>query len=156
ATGGSAGTFAFWMLVVAALFTSFYSWRLIHLTFHGQPRWGAAAAHAPAGAHGHDDHSDDHAHSAHEDQGHHVEPHESPRVMLVPLFVLAVGAVLAGAVFYDNFFGHYEHVAHFFGGSVVVNEALLDAAHHVPLWVKWSATIAMLIGFAAAWYMYIR
>ena len=43
AVGGTAGTFAFWLLVVAALFTSFYSWRLIHLTFHGKPRWSAAA-----------------------------------------------------------------------------------------------------------------
>ena len=38
AVGGNAGTFAFWLLVIAALFTSFYSWRLIHLTFHGKPR----------------------------------------------------------------------------------------------------------------------
>ncbi|MCS6758437.1 MAG: NADH-quinone oxidoreductase subunit L, partial [Candidatus Devosia euplotis] len=48
AVGGNAGMFAFWMLVIAALFTSFYSWRLIHLTFHGASR--------PA-AHGHDDHA---------------------------------------------------------------------------------------------------
>jgi NADH-quinone oxidoreductase subunit L len=143
AAGGSTGYIGFWLLVIAALFTSFYSWRLIHLTFHGKPRWGHDA-HAQA-AHGHDDHA----------HGHH-EPHESPTVMLVPLYVLAVGAVLAGVVFYDLFFGHAEHVEHFFGGSLVVNAELLDQAHHVPLWVKWSATIAMLIGFAAAWQMYIR
>src|SRR5690606_36483092 len=38
AYGGNLGSFAFWLLVVAALFTSFYSWRLVHLTFHGSPR----------------------------------------------------------------------------------------------------------------------
>ncbi len=149
AAGESTGYIAFWALVIAALFTSFYSWRLIHLTFHGKPR----EAHA---GHGHD------AHAAHDDHGHghhgsaYDNAHESPLVMLVPLAVLAVGAVLAGMVFYGQFFGHAEHIEHFFQGSVVVNEELLDAAHHVPLWVKWSATIAMILGFAAAWQMYIR
>ena len=154
AVGGNAGQFAFWLLVVAALFTSFYSWRLIHLTFHGKPRWGEHAAH------GHDAHAhaahDDHAHGDdHHGHGHH-EPHESPRVMLIPLYILAAGAVLAGFVFVDYFFGHAEHIEHFFQGSVVVNAEMIDAAHHVPLWVKWSATVAMVIGFVAAWQMYIR
>jgi NADH-quinone oxidoreductase subunit L len=146
AQGASTGYIVFWALVIAALFTSFYSWRLIHLTFHGKPR----EAHA---GHGHDDHA------AHDDHGHHGSAydnaHESPPVMLVPLIVLSVGAVLAGVVFNEQFFGHAEHIEHFFMGSVVVNEAVLDAAHHVPLWVKWSATVAMLIGAGLAYYMYI-
>src|SRR5690606_39243833 len=67
---------------------------------------------------------DDHAHGGH---GHGpINPHESPPVMLWPLYVLAVGAVLAGVVFYDLFFGHAEHVEHFFAGSVVVNAEMLD------------------------------
>jgi NADH-quinone oxidoreductase subunit L len=70
--------------------------------------------------------------------------------------MLAAGAVLAGVVFYDNFFGHAEHVEHFFQGSLVVSGEILEAAHASPLWVKWSATIAMVLGFAAAWQMYIR
>ncbi len=146
AAGASTGYIVFWMLVVAAMFTSFYSWRLIHLTFHGKPR----EAHA---GHGHDEH-------AHGDHGYHGSAfdnaHESPRVMLVPLAVLAVGAVLAGLLFNELFFGHAEHIEHFFQGSVVVPHALLEAAHAVPLWVKWSATIAMLLGFGAAWYMYLQ
>jgi NADH-quinone oxidoreductase subunit L len=142
--GASTGYIAFWALVVAAMFTSFYSWRLIFMTFFGTQR----SAHAHAG-HGHDDH-------AHDEHGHgHHEPHESPRVMLVPLGVLAVGAVLAGVVFYGNFFGHAEHIEHFFQGSVSVSEAVLDSAHTAPLLVKFSATIAMLLGLGAAWYMYI-
>src|SRR5690606_25057988 len=54
AYGGNVGTFAFWLLVIAALFTSFYSWRLVHLTFHGSPREPVQ---------GQDDHAhDDHRH----------------------------------------------------------------------------------------------
>ncbi|WP_137152011.1 NADH-quinone oxidoreductase subunit L [Devosia sp. FKR38] len=155
AVGGNTGMFAFWLLVIAALFTSFYSWRLIHLTFHGTPR---------EAAHDHHDHAahDDHAHDdhAHDDHGHHGSAydnaHEAPNVMLVPLYVLAIGAVLAGAVFYGMFFHDVEHIEHFFAGAIVVDHEIIEAAHHVPLWVKWSATFAMLIGFVTAWYMYIR
>jgi NADH-quinone oxidoreductase subunit L len=152
AVGGNLGNFGFWTLVVAAMFTSFYSWRLIHLTFHGTPR-PAADGHDDHAAHAHDDHThDDHAHGHGSAYDH---AHESPNVMLVPLYVLAAGAVLAGIVWHDQFFGHAEHIIHFFAGSVVVDEALVDAAHHVPTWVKWSPFIAMLLGFGAAWYMYM-
>ena len=85
----AAGTgFSFWALVIAALFTSFYSWRLMFLTFYGEARG--------------DKHAHDHA-------------HESPKTMLVPLAVLAIGAVLAGMVFYKPFFGHVDQVAKFYG-----------------------------------------
>ncbi|MHB1110679.1 MAG: NADH-quinone oxidoreductase subunit L [Devosia sp.] len=155
AVGGGAGNLAFWLLVIAALFTSFYSWRLIHLTFHGKPSKGPIV-------HEHDQHAhaepDAHNHGAgvHDAHGAHDHAHESPNVMLIPLYVLAAGAVLAGVLFYDNFFGHAEHVEHFFQGSLVVEAEILEAAHGVPLWVKWSATIAMILGFGAAWQMYIR
>jgi NADH-quinone oxidoreductase subunit L len=171
AVGGNVGSFAFWMLVVAALFTSFYSWRLIHLTFHGSPRDAQHShtahpepAHADAETHHEpldDSNLEDHVHAAvsHDDAHHHgsayEHAHESPNVMLVPLYVLAVGAVLAGAVFYGMFFHDVEHIEHFFAGSIYVDHAIIEEAHHVPLWVKWSATISMIIGFAAAWYMYI-
>jgi len=156
AAGGSTGYIAFWALVIAAMFTSFYSWRLIHLTFHGEPR-GQHHGHDAHADHSHDDRShDDHSH---DDHGHHGSAydnaHEAPNVMLVPLYVLAAGAVLAGVVFNDLFFGHAEHIEHFFQGSLVVSEELLEAAHGVPWPVKWSATFAMLFGFAAAWWMYI-
>lgn len=129
AFGGTTGGFAFWSLVIAAMFTSFYSWRLIHLTFHGDTRADA--------------HTYDHA-------------HEAPNVMMVPLYVLGVGAVLAGVVFYEYFFGHAEHVIEFFAGSLVVDPEVIDEAHHVPTLVKWSATFAMIIGFVVAWYMYMH
>jgi NADH-quinone oxidoreductase subunit L len=165
AYGGSVGSLAFWLLVVAAGFTSFYSWRLVHLTFHGSPRdaqHGHTAhpdpAHAAAETH-HEPIADDNAHG-HDDRHHHGSAydhaHESPTVMLVPLYVLAAGAVLAGVVFYGMFFHEVEHIEHFFAGSIFVDHEIIEAAHHVPLWVKWSATIAMILGLVTAWYMYIR
>ncbi|MBE7731588.1 NADH-quinone oxidoreductase subunit L [Devosia faecipullorum] len=141
AFGGNIGSFAFWMLVIAALFTSFYSWRLVHLTFHGSPR--------------EPQHADDHGHHDHHGSAY-DNAHESPNVMLVPLYVLAVGAVLAGVVFYGMFFHDVEHIEHFFAGSIFVDHQIIEDAHHVPTWVKWSATVSMVLGLVAAWYMYIR
>ncbi|EAQ01820.1 NADH dehydrogenase subunit L [Pseudooceanicola batsensis HTCC2597] len=100
AWAGSAGGYAFWMLVIAALFTSFYSWRLMFLTFYGEPRG--------------DRHTHDHA-------------HESPTVMLVPLGVLALGAIFAGMIWYGSFFGSHDRVNAFFG--IPAHHAEDDAAH---------------------------
>jgi NADH-quinone oxidoreductase subunit L len=77
--------YAFLAVTIAAAFTSFYSWRLVFMTFFGTPRWQAAEAHGDSHATGHDDHG---AHDGH-DHAHHLEPHESPNVMLIPLYVLA-------------------------------------------------------------------
>ncbi|KAA9009726.1 NADH-quinone oxidoreductase subunit L [Histidinibacterium aquaticum] len=82
------GAFAFWALVIAAAFTSFYSWRLMFLTFFGKPRG--------------DKHTHEHA-------------HESPTVMTAPLGVLALGAVFAGMIWYAPFFGEHDRVNRFFG-----------------------------------------
>lgn len=123
-------TFAFVLLVIAALFTSFYSWRLIFMTFHGKPRASA-------------------------DVMHHV--HESPNVMLVPLYLLAVGALFAGVLFVGYFFDHH-HYAEFWQSALYTGEGntVLDDFHNVPLWVKWSPFVAMVLGAATAWFMYIR
>ncbi|WP_294614775.1 NADH-quinone oxidoreductase subunit L [uncultured Roseovarius sp.] len=171
AWAGTQGGYAFWMLVIAALFTSFYSWRLIFLTFFGKPRG--------------DKHTHEHA-------------HESPMVMLVPLGVLALGAVFSGMVWYGSFFGSHEQVNKFFGmpvhevtadaghgeaasghdtaaaetghgeaimadhgmapeGAIFMHpdSTVLDDAHHAPTWVKVSPFIAMLLGFVTALWFYI-
>ncbi|HBZ45681.1 MAG TPA: NADH-quinone oxidoreductase subunit L, partial [Maritimibacter sp.] len=172
AYAGTAGGIAFWLLVVAALFTSFYSWRLMFLTFWGTPRG--------------DKHTHDHA-------------HESPAVMTIPLGVLAIGAIFSGMVFYGPFFGDHAKVADYFGmpqheavvdgnGEAVTDEAtddtamaegegdhgaaadhgfeygaiymaddnhVLDDAHHSPVWVKVSPFVAMLLGFFTAFWFYI-
>ena len=117
--------YAFWLLVVAACFTSFYSWRLMFLTFYGESR----AHHDAHGHHGHDDHGhghDDHGH----DHGHgHHEPHESPAVMLIPLGVLALGAVFSGMVWYNSFFGDEAKLRSFFGMPAAVEHAAAEGEH---------------------------
>ncbi|TPK10823.1 NADH-quinone oxidoreductase subunit L [Mesorhizobium sp. B2-5-11] len=120
---------AFVLLVIAAGFTSFYSWRLIFMTFHGRPR------------------------ASHEVM-HHV--HESPPVMLVPLFVLAAGALFAGIIFHGAFIG--EGYAEFWKASLFTlpDNHILHDIHELPLWVELSPFIAMLIGLALAWKFYIR
>jgi len=128
AVGGGVGTFAFYSLVIAALFTSFYSWRLIHLTFHGKTRA--------------DQKTFDHA-------------HESPNTMMIPLYLLAIGAIFSGVLFFDQFFGKEKYIEAFFAHSIVINGAIIDAAHHVPTWVKWSATFAMIMGLLTAYWFYI-
>jgi NADH-quinone oxidoreductase subunit L len=167
-------TGAFWLLVLAALMTSFYSWRLMFMTFYGAPKvfdGGHGHGHDAHGhdAHGHDAHEHDaHGHDAHghghDDHGHghdhgHGTPHdhaqESPRSMTIPLMVLAVGAVLAGMVFYGNFVGH--HAKEFFGAAIFMgpeNHVLHDY-HEVPDWVKLAPFVAMLLGLGTAYWFYV-
>ncbi|MCF6231824.1 MAG: NADH-quinone oxidoreductase subunit L [Rhodobacteraceae bacterium] len=149
-----AGMFAFWLLVVSAFMTSFYSWRLMFMTFFGKPRG--------------DSHTHDHA-------------HESPRTMLVPLGVLAVGAILAGMIWVKPFFGSHEQVSAFYGVPIQATEAadttddgtaigwsvgqgaiythpdnqVLENAHNAPKWVKVSPFIAMMLGLGLAFWFYI-
>jgi NADH-quinone oxidoreductase subunit L len=85
AASSSAGKFAFTLLVAAAAMTSFYSWRLIFMTFYGSTRA--------------DEHTYDHAHEE-------------------------------------------NHV--------------LKASHGVPILVKLSPFVAMVLGFGIAYQMYIR
>jgi NADH-quinone oxidoreductase subunit L len=156
ANGTESGGIAFAVAVFAALLTSFYSWRLIFLTFFGKPRWAQSEhiQHAAHDAqHGHDDHAhDDHAH---DDGTAGYHPHESPASMLVPLLVLTVGAVGAGYVFHDQFLDA-EAGAKFWNGSLAFNAHLMHAMHEVPEWVKLSATVVMLLGLFTAWMAYIK
>ncbi|MCJ7422160.1 NADH-quinone oxidoreductase subunit L [Sphingomicrobium astaxanthinifaciens] len=156
--GNTAGGFAFFIGVLAALLTSFYSWRLIFLTFYGKPRWAASEhiQHAVHGEHELPEEETDHEHAAKPVEGTAgYHPHESPWTMLVPLGVLSLGAVAAGFAFYYPFFGT-EEGAVFWAGSLVHNATLVDAAHHVPLWVKWSPFAVMALGLLLAWNNYIR
>jgi NADH-quinone oxidoreductase subunit L len=157
ASGSVYGVIAFWLGAFAALLTSFYSWRLMFLTFWGRPRWGASE-HIQHAVHGEADHPDEeHGDSSADDTmppegtaGYH--PHESPWTMLVPILLLAVGAVAAGFTFSHYFLDSVE----FWRGSVAFDEHLSHAMHDVPEWVKWTATVVMLIGLAIAWNNYIR
>ena len=142
--GTELGNFAFWMGTFAALLTSFYSWRLMFLTFWGKPRWIE---------------SEHIQHSVHktpaeagEDTTGGYHPHESPLSMLIPLGVLSIGAVLAGQIFAPTFLDD----AAFWGSSIFYNEPLIHAMHGVPYLVKYAAFIVMLIGLFVAWLAYIK
>jgi NADH-quinone oxidoreductase subunit L len=155
---GGGGVAAFWVGIFAALLTSFYSWRLVFLTFFGKARWEASehiqhAVHQDH--HHHDAHAADDHHSSPSDGTAGYHPHESPWPMLVPLIVLAIGAAFAGFLFYKPFI-YAEEGAAFWGNSIAFDAHLMHLAHEVDLWVKWTPFAVMAIGLAIAWYAYIR
>jgi NADH-quinone oxidoreductase subunit L len=128
AAGTPVGQAAYWLGILAAVLTAFYSWRLLLLTFHGRPR-------------------------ADEQVMAHV--HESPAVMIVPLLFLGAGAMFAGWIGYDMFVGSASH--DFWGHALVVldtHPALVNA-HHVPGWVALMPTIAAAGGIAVAYVLYV-
>ena len=157
ANGSVPGGIAFFLGALAALLTSFYSWRLIFLTFYGTPRW-AESEHIQHALHGeHDDPAHEHGDSSHGNAtpaegtaGYH--PHESPLTMLVPIGLLAVGAIFSGFLFSYYFLDSAE----FWNGSIAFDERLAHAMHEVPKWVKFTATAMMLVGLFIAWHNYIR
>ncbi len=148
--------FAFWCGVSAALLTSFYSWRLLFMTFEGNYRGpaGIAAAsshaqpHTAPGDHAHDDTHGQHHHPAPADGS--APAHESPGVMLVPLYALAAGALLAGVLFAPYFLG--EHAHEFWRGAVPLAE---HHGEHPPTWVVWAPFTVTAMGFAGAVFFYL-
>ena len=185
ARGGTSGDIAYALGVVAALLTSFYSWRLVFLTFFGTPRW-AASEHIQHAMHAHDHHDEHHAaaHGQHvqehradpdheapdegagsepslhgpgpEDVAHGTagyHPHESPWTMIVPLVVLSLGAIFAGAIFAAPFIGAGGEA--FWHGSLAFDGAFMESVEHVPALAKLAATIVMIIGFVVAFWAYM-
>ena len=122
------GQYAFWLGILAAFLTAFYSWRLLLMTFHGTPR-------------------------ADERTMAHV--HESPKVMIAPLLVLATGAVFAGYVGYEMFVGH--KTAEFWGNAIFILDShkALEHAHHVPAWVKYLPLVVGFGGIGLAYVLYL-
>jgi NADH-quinone oxidoreductase subunit L len=122
------GNYAFVLGVFGAFITAFYSWRLIIMTFHGEPR-------------------------ADHEVMHHV--HESPQVMLAPLYVLAAGAVFAGMIGFEWFVG--EGREHFWREALLVlpEHDTIEGAHHAPFLISILPTIAGLAGIATAYYCYM-
>jgi NADH-quinone oxidoreductase subunit L len=120
-------TYGFWCGTIAAFLTAFYSWRLLILTFHGTPRA--------------DRHVMEHV-------------HESPWVMLVPLIVLAMGAVVSGFALDSEFIG--EHWPEFWNGAIYnrPDDHILEEIHHVPALVSALPTIVGLLGIALAYLFY--
>lgn len=120
-------TYGYWMTVIAAALTAFYSWRLIFLTFFGHP---------------HDHH-------------HYEAAHESPLVMTIPLAVLSLGAIFAGWAFHGIFVG--EGVHDFFRHSIFMGAEnhILHAMHEIPGWAAFAPTVMMVVGSLIAYWFYI-
>lgn len=118
--------YGFLMTVVAAGLTSFYSWRLIFKTFHGEPH----------------------------DQEHYEAAHEAPMWMLVPIGILAAGSILAGFPFKELFAGH--GVEEFFRESLKMNPHIIEEMHHIPETIAFLPTVMMALGFVVSWLFYIR
>ena len=122
------GAIAFWLGIAAAFMTAFYSWRLLFMTFHGRPR---------------------------ADKGVMDHVHESPKVILIPLLILAAGSILAGWLGKDDFVGVFRE--DFWRDSLLVlaGNDTLEAAHHIPDWVPWLPLVVSLGGISLAFVMYI-
>ncbi|MBX9748968.1 MAG: NADH-quinone oxidoreductase subunit L [Roseococcus sp.] len=127
AAGSVVGSYAFACGILAAFLTAFYSWRLLILTFHGKPRA--------------DHHTMEHV-------------HESPLVMLIPLIVLAAGAVTTGFVFAPYFIG--DSATAFWNGAIFNLPAkhMMEALHHAPHWVPTVAKTVAISGIALAILIY--
>jgi NADH-quinone oxidoreductase subunit L len=128
AAGTGVGYYAFCLGTIAAFMTAFYSWRLLLMTFHGEPRADAETMH--------------HA-------------HESPWVMLIPLFVLALGAVVAGFLCVGFFVG--DGRAEFWKHAILVLPAhdSLAAREQISPLIGYLPLLAGLLGIATAYYAYV-
>jgi NADH-quinone oxidoreductase subunit L len=128
ASGTGVGMYGFVCTVLAAFLTAFYSWRLLIMTFYGKPRA--------------DRHVLEHV-------------HESPAVMIVPLLILATGAVVAGKLLDPWFIG--ENWQAFWNGSIfnAPSNHVLASLEHVPAWAEMAPLVFGLAGIALAYVMYM-
>ncbi len=127
AANSTVGNFAYALGILAALLTAFYSWRLIYLAFHGQPRG--------------DHHAHDHA-------------HEAPFAMWAPLLILVVGAIASGITMFPYFVGHDRET--FWHGTLFESGGeILHKAHEIPQWAVLLPTGVGIVGILLATLFYI-
>mgnify|MGYP001343880737 FL=1 len=120
--------YAFYLLVFSALLTSFYSWRLIFLTFNGKSNISTEIF---------------------------SKIHESPKVMLFPLMVLSILTIFSGIYFVDYFMSHdYQFL---WQTAIYLSESnhVIESIHYVPKWVKYSPLLMMVLGLITAIIFYL-
>jgi len=120
------GKFVFVLGAIGAFLTAFYSFRLIFLTFHGKFR----------GTH---------------EQEHHL--HESPKVMIIPLMLLAVGAIGAGWVGIPPLLGGGAHISHFL--EPVLGHPHVHATHAEEWLIMGISVLIAVSGIICASYIYL-
>ena len=116
--------YAYILLTIGVVMTSFYSWRLMFLVFNGKTRM------------------------AEED---YRKVHESSSIMLIPLMILAIGALFFGFIFKSYFIGYNSD--EFWNGSIVLHH---EDHHNIPLLIYYLPAILGVVGFFIAWMMYLR
>ena len=170
-------TYGYWAVLGGVFVTSFYSFRLLYLTFHGKERFRDSHDDHGHGAHTHDDHAhDDHAHDDHGHGAH--EPHESPWVVTVPLVLLAIPSIAVGfftigpMLFGTDWMGHHAAASvpgqalTFFSGAIDFMDPARDTVmalkeeFHGPVKFALHGMTALpfwlaLAGFVAATALYI-
>ncbi|MDA9974543.1 NADH-quinone oxidoreductase subunit L [Candidatus Pelagibacter sp.] len=124
--GNTVGYYAAGVGILTALLTSIYSWRLIFKTFHGSYNNKKLKI---------------------------EEMHESPLVMLIPLIVLAIGAIFAGFLFKDLFISHGGE-NNFWGESIKFLIPL--STDHPPLWIILITPILVLLSIPIAYYLFVK
>ena len=123
--GSSLGMFAAAIGVFTALLTSIYSWRLIFKTFHGNYNNSKVSI---------------------------ENMHESPLVMLIPLIILAIGAIFAGIAFKSLFIGH-ELSYEFWGSSIKFIEPL--SKDHPPNWFLFLTPMLVVLSIPFSYYLFV-
>tara|TARA_B100000579_G_scaffold18813_1_gene13208 strand:- start:698 stop:2611 length:1914 start_codon:yes stop_codon:yes gene_type:complete len=124
--GNTVGMYAAIIGVFTALLTSIYSWRLIFKTFHGDYNNSKVNIESM---------------------------HESPLVMLIPLIILAIGAIFAGVLFKSLFIGHdisYE----FWGDSIKFLHPLNKA--HPPTWFLFLTPLLVVLSIPISFYLFVK
>ena len=125
-SGSNVGYYAASIGILTALLTSIYSWRLIFKTFHG----------------------------TYENKDIKIdEMHESPLVMIVPLFILALGAIGSGYLFKELFIG-YNSSANFWGNSIFFLEPL--SQNHPPKWFILLTPILVVLTIPFSYILFVK
>lgn len=141
AKGGTEGWILGGAALLGAAITAFYMTRVMLMTFFGEERWRNQPTRSPEAPS---------AEPAAEHRGEHAEPHphESPKVMTIPMIVLAVGSVFGGAFFSigDRFLHWLEPVTGHSEGNSPVS----------ALTVTGATMVCLVVGVAIAWAQYGR
>ena len=79
--------------------------------------------------------------------------HESPKVMLIPLVFLSIGAIFAGYTFKELFISH-NAVNNFWQDSIFFLKPL--SAEHPPFWFLSLTPALVIISIPAAYYLFLK